>query len=304
VAELALRPATVEDAPAIAAVCNAETQALYGDADVDAAAVAGWFELPDIAMFVVERGGSVVGYADVRSDDDGARFPIDVRTDPGVGGPEVAGALVDAVEAWARERAQPGAQMQAFAPERDEPYHRALHDRGYELVRHSFNMEIDLAAAVEPPAWPGGVTVRTYDPEQDEAAVHACVEESFADHWDFHPTPLETWRGFVASDPRFDPALWWLVEDGGELAAVSLNAWHHSGDPRFGWVGTLGVRRPWRRQGIALALLRHSFRDFAARGATRVGLGVDAENTTGAVRLYERAGMRPVRRHDSYRRML
>ena len=51
------------------------------------------------------------------------------------------------------------------------------------------------------------------------------------------------------------------------------------------------MRRPWRRRGLGLALLLHSFRDFAARGATRVGLGVDAENTTGAVGLYERAGM-------------
>ena len=303
-AELVLRPAAVEDAAAVAAVCNAEAQALYGEADVDAAAVAGWFQLPDIAMFVAERDGRVVGYADVRSEDDGARFPIDVRADPAAGGSDVPGALVDAVEAWSRERARAGAELQAFAAERDERYQSALRERGYALVRHSFTMLIDLPEVVEPPAWPEGLTVRTYDATRDEGEVYACVQESFADHWDFHPWPLETWRGFVASDPRFDPALWWLVEDGGELAAVSLNAWHFSGDPSFGWIGTLGVRRPWRRRGIALALLRHSFRDFAGRGAARVGLGVDAENTTGAVRLYERAGMRPVRRNDSYRRTL
>jgi mycothiol synthase len=303
VAELVLRPAHVDDAPAVAEVCNAETQALYGEADVDAAAVAAWFGLPDIAMFVTERNGRVVGYADVRVEGEGARFPVDIRVHPEAGTAE-AGALVDATEAWARERAKPGGQMRAFVAERALSYRAAVAERGYELIRHSFVMEIELPETIEEPAWPEGMVVRTYDPERDETAVYECVQESFADHWDFHPVTLETWNGFRASDPRFDPALWWLVEDGDELAAVSLNAWHFSGDPRFGWVNTLGVRRPWRRRGLGLALLLHSFCDFAARGATRVGLGVDAENTTGAVRLYERAGMRPVRRHDSYSRTL
>ena len=71
-----------------------------------------------------------------------------------------------------------------------------------------------------------------------------------------------------------------------------------------GWVGILGVRLSWRRRGLATALLQHSFRDFRARGATRVGLGVDAENTTGAVRLYERVGMQVVRRDDTYEKTL
>jgi ribosomal protein S18 acetylase RimI-like enzyme len=134
--------------------------------------------------------------------------------------------------------------------------------------------------------------------------VYECTQESFADHWDFRSISIELWRSFNTVDPRFDPTLWWLVEDDGELAAACLNHWHFSGDPAFGWVGTLGVRRRWRRRGLGLALLRHSFADFARRGAKRVGLGVDGENTTGAVRLYERAGMRPVRRHDTYERSL
>jgi ribosomal protein S18 acetylase RimI-like enzyme len=128
--------------------------------------------------------------------------------------------------------------------------------------------------------------------------------DSFADHWDFRPQSFAQWRGFTVDREDFDPSLWWLVEDRGELAALSLNRWHFSGDPRFGWVEVLGVRPPWRRRGLGAALLRHSFQDFRARGATRVGLGVDAENTTGAVRLYERVGMRVVRRNDIYEKTL
>jgi ribosomal protein S18 acetylase RimI-like enzyme len=59
----------------------------------------------------------------------------------------------------------------------------------------------------------------------------------------------------------------------------------------IGWIRSLGVRRRWRRKGLAMALLHHSFGEFYRRGKRSVGLGVDSENPTGATRLYERAGM-------------
>jgi mycothiol synthase len=297
-----LRPAVREDAEAIAHVCNVISRELYGQGDVDAESVTGWFGLPDIAMFVAVADGVVTGYADVHSEAGGDRFPIDLRVLPGPAGDGLAELLLDAVEEWARPRAAPGARVRAFVAERDVRAAQALDLRGYRLIRHAFTMEIVLPDEPEPVGWPPGLVVRTYDPARDGEAVYACAQEAFADHWDFRPVSLETFRMFTSADTRFDPGLWWLVEDGEELAAVSLNHWHFSGDPTLGWIGTLGVRRPWRRQGLGLALLRHSFADFRARGATRVGLGVDAENTTGAVRLYERAGMHPVRRNDTYDR--
>ncbi|MGH3130630.1 MAG: GNAT family N-acetyltransferase, partial [Gaiellaceae bacterium] len=148
-----------------------------------------------------------------------------------------------------------------------------------------------------------GALVRGFPPERDVEG-RQCNQEAFADHWDHQPIPIERWREFQLDPETFDPTLWWLAEEDGELAGFSLNAWHFSGDRTFGWVGSLGVRRPWRRRGLGLALLRHSFCDFKRRGATRVELGVDAENTTGAVRLYERAGMHAARRNDTYERPL
>jgi ribosomal protein S18 acetylase RimI-like enzyme len=66
----------------------------------------------------------------------------------------------------------------------------------------------------------------------------------------------------------------------------------------------LGVRRGWRRRGIALALLHHTFREFQQRGQKRVGLGVDATSLTGANRVYEASGMRPTRRVTVYETVL
>jgi mycothiol synthase len=254
-------------------------------------------------MFLAERDGRAVGYVDVNRDEQGDRVAIDLRVHPEARGTGVAGALLDTAEGWALEHVGPGSAARAFVPERDPEQQDLLARRGYRLIRHSLNMEIDLSEAPEPPEWPAGVSVRTFERERDEQAVYECVEETFSDHWDHRPTPIEHWRRFMF-DERHDPTLWWLAEQEGHLAGVCLNSWHFSGDPTFGWVGTLGVRGSWRRRGLGLAFLRHSFVDFARRGAMRVGLSVDAENLTGAVRLYERAGMRPVRRHDTYERVL
>ena len=72
----------------------------------------------------------------------------------------------------------------------------------------------------------------------------------------------------------------------------------------MGWVGTLGVTRSYRRNGLGLALLQHSFNEFYKRGRKQVGLGVDAGSLTGAVRLYERAGMHVAVRFDLYEKEL
>ena len=72
-------------------------------------------------------------------------------------------------------------------------------------------------------------------------------------------------------------------------------------DPDEGWVGVLGVRRPWRRRGLARALLYESFREIRERGKPRAKLGVDAANPTGATRLYESAGMRVLNESVLYR---
>ncbi|HEV2582694.1 MAG TPA: GNAT family N-acetyltransferase, partial [Ktedonobacteraceae bacterium] len=71
-----------------------------------------------------------------------------------------------------------------------------------------------------------------------------------------------------------------------------------------GWVNTLAVLRPWRKQGLGMALLLHSFREFYQRGKRKVGLGVDSQNLTGATRLYQRAGMHVAREHITYEKEL
>jgi mycothiol synthase len=290
-----LRAATRADAARVSALCNAATRELHGEGDATESEVLTWFDLPGIETVVAEEGRELVGYMDVREEE--GRVFVDVRVAPAAHGRGVADALLARAEEWAREHV-PRAAMRAFAPERDHEVQAAVRRAGYELVRHSFTMQIDLPDEIAAPSFPDGVTARTYRPA-DERSVFDTFNESFADHWDFQPQAFDLWRTFMFRTGH-DPELWWLAEVDGELAGVSINAWHFSGDPTYGWIGTLGVKPQWRRRGIACALLLQSFRDFRARGAQRVGLGVDAENTTGAVALYEGVGMRAVRRNDNF----
>ncbi|MFN2472058.1 MAG: N-acetyltransferase family protein [Gaiellaceae bacterium] len=296
---VSIREPDAGEAAALAELLNAHSRAIHGEADLSVDEVCHWFTMKNIWMRVVERDGCPVAYLDVADDhEDGTRFHVDARPLDA----EAADAAAKAAVEHARAHAAPEAIVRGYAPERDEACSAAYERAGFRVVRHSFEMRIDDLRDVAAPVWPEGICVRTFRPE-DEEVVWAVTNEAFADHWDHQPPTPEgraQWRHRQLESPRFDPELWFLAEDGGEVAGVGLCDWHHSGDPRFGWVQTLGVRRRWRRRGLALALLRHAFAEFARRGATRVGLGVDAENTTGAVRLYECAGMHVERLSDTW----
>jgi mycothiol synthase len=288
-----LRTPTFDDAPAITAFLGEHGRATVGESEIGEDEIRHWLTIPTLWFQLAERGGRVVGYLDVVTEDD-EHHVADVRALER----EPADALIGAAEARAA-----GGRVHAVAQGDDDLIRSVYEDGGYELIRHSFQMRIELDGEVPGPEWPAGLVVRNFR-DGDERRVHAAQQEAFADHWDFHPQTFEQWRTYTLDRHDFDPELWWLVEDGDELAGVALNSWHFSGDREFGWVHILGVRPRWRRRGLGHALLQQTFRTFRERGASRVGLGVDAESTTGAVRLYERAGMRPVRRNDIYEKRL
>jgi ribosomal protein S18 acetylase RimI-like enzyme len=159
-----------------------------------------------------------------------------------------------------------------------------LASHGYTRVRSFFEMAIQLEA---PPDEPAAAAIEPFS-EADAPAFYAALDESFQDHWEHHPTSFEEWWGRQRSKPNYDPSLWFLIRDGDQIAAVIRSEAGRNGG---GYVGHVGVRRPWRGRGYAKALLLHTFRVFFERGLPRVTLGVDAESPTGATHLYERVGM-------------
>jgi len=180
---------------------------------------------------------------------------------------------------------------------------KLFEDMGYHHIRSTYHMLIEMDAPVPEPEFPEGITLRTYNPETDLEVVHRAKIDSFRDHFGFVDEPFEEglkrFKHFWLNE-GFDPTLLFLAMDGNEIAGINLCRPHSFYDPDMGWVGSLGVRRQWRKRGIGLALLRHSFNEFYRRGKRKVGLGVDAQNLTGALRLYENAGMHIHNAFDLY----
>jgi ribosomal protein S18 acetylase RimI-like enzyme len=168
-----------------------------------------------------------------------------------------------------------------------DPEARVLFEgRGYREVRRHYEMAIELSGEPEAPHVPGPLVIDTFRTD-DARAFHAASGESFEDEWGHSPMEFERWWEMRSNDANFDPSLWFLVRDGDEIAAIARCEAGYGG----GYVGLIGVRKPWRRRGLGRALLLHAFREFRGRGFERASLGVDSENPTGATRLYESVGM-------------
>ncbi len=281
----------------------------YGTSDLTLSDLRAMWEGPTFhietdAWMMVDAEGRLVGYADVQHRQH-VRVYTFVRVLPELAGKGIEEQLLKRVEEWATEQiplAQPAARVTLFTWEsdRNSTAQQAVLQAGYQEVRRSWRMEIEMSEALIAPEWPDHITVRTFAPEQDVRGVHAAIEEAFQDHWGHMEGDFEEWKHWSVERETFDPSLWFLAFDGDEIAGASLCNLQEDA----GWVDTLGVRRPWRRKGLGIALLLHSFGEFYRRGQRKVVLIVDSQNLTGATRLYERAGMQVARTYISYEKEL
>ena len=277
-----VRPITEADLDALLQLLREEEEHVFGrPSRIGASDLREWTSRTNLAVnsWLFEEDGELcaAGWLDT-ADDLGAAIGVVHPRRKGTGlGPQ----LIERSEAAAR--AAGAVRMHQFAFGADAAAAELMAAHGYADVRHFFTMAIEQA---EPPP-PVDLPVEPVN-ESDVEAFHAALDESFQDHWEHHSTPFDEWWGRHASNPNLDLSLWFLIRDGDEVAAVARNEANRNGG---GYIGALGVRRPWRGQGYAKALLLHSFREFYERGQPRVTLGVDAANPTGATHLYERVGM-------------
>lgn len=196
----------------------------------------------------------------------------------------------------ARAVAHGASRLHQFAPGNDSAAAELFEARGYRAVRRFYEMAIELETR------PETMDVPIESLGEDELRpFHAALDEAFQDHWEHHSLGFDSWWARHKDRPGLDLSLWYLIRDGDELAAVSRNEANRNGG---GYVAAIGVRRPWRGKGYAKALLLHTFREFYDRGITRVTLGVDAQNPTGATHLYERVGMHVEQENVLYEREL
>ena len=282
---LSVRRATVEDAPAIDELVTAADEAVQGWSESSESELLDWWRMMDLEhnSWVLHDGGAIAAYGVVLVH--GETLELDGFVHPSRQGRGLGAWLVARTEERARELGLP--QLNAWSLAGDERAHRLFEQVGMRELRRFYRMLIELEAPPPTPEWPDGVRVDTFRLE-DAEAFHAALGEAFSDEWNFVQMEYERWYELRVQAPDFDPTLWFIVRAGDEIAAVVRNDRDRSG---AGFVGALGVLKPWRRRGLGLALLQHTFGEFYRRGQPRIALGVDAENPTGATRLYERAGM-------------
>lgn len=286
---MTLRPPREDEFDVMLELMNAHQLAAFGEADCTAEDLRTWLTTPYVEVErdirVLERDGRLVGYADADpTRDEPPIWWCDVKVDPGID----AGVAVAELVAWLEERALEG-RLRVWTSETDLRIIDAFSALGFEPIRHSYRMEIDLAGDHREPVWPNGVAVRTATVD-DHRPVHAAAAEVWQDTNDPIDETYEEWAHWHVEPESYDPSLWFLAFADDELAGFSICR-QDPVDPKAGYVAMLGVRRPWRRQGLGEALLLRSFQAFREKGFTRGTLGVDASSVTGATRLYERADM-------------
>jgi ribosomal protein S18 acetylase RimI-like enzyme len=285
-----IRAGRPDDVKAVTELIVAEEQALRGQSRWTESQTRDWFHglAGDGELRIVERDARPAGVLGVYT---GTICRSWLALDPSSRDERIGQALVAVARQIAEERKARKLQIGAFAENR--AVIALLEAAGFHSDRHFYTMQIELNDEPPAPRWPEGVTCTTAERTPARAYYDATLD-AFAEDDDFHPLPFEEWRRRQFEAPDFDPSLWFAERGGSEIAGIA-RCWPERWG--CGWVDVLGVRKPWRRRGLGLALLRHAFRVFYERGRSCVGLEVDAANPTGATRLYERAGMQVVA-HD------
>jgi len=181
-----------------------------------------------------------------------------------------------------------------------------LAGEGYSAVRYHFEMvRPDLEGVPDLPL-PEGLEVRPVGPDH-LLLIRDAALEAFRDHWGETESEGE-WFEEWQEAPTFSPELWQVAWDGDQVAGMVLNFVDQAENREYrrqrGYTEGISVGRPWRRRGLARALIARSFRLLRELGMEEAALGVDAENPNGALRLYESLGFRTVKRHTTYRKPL
>ncbi len=320
-AEFTARPGTMDDLTAVVDLLNTYSQHYLGIQGFTTSTQKNEWTTPkfnpetDIRLVFNSQGG-LVGYIEVWTISNPPVHPwVWGRVHPDFVGQGIGTYLLD----WGEKRSMqaiPLCPKDARVSYRlgtvstIEPPKHLYQAFGLKLIRHYFRMLIEMDAPPPEPFWPSGITIRTPKEAATEIeAIYRVDNEAFKDHFGHVEQPFEQGLAefshwFLNDENHNDISLWFLAMDGDEIVGIALCLRKDAEDETCGHVDSLAVRRPWRRKGIGLALLQHAFGEYYRRGFRRVSLGVDAQNLSGALRLYEKAGMHVDRQFDLYEKEL
>ena len=256
-------------------------------------------------LILEDQSGQISAYTRlfwVINDDGSQIFKFSFNVHPNWRSPELYLALLE----WAQGRAAEIARKVPHAGRRLlQPIARnalvetaciaAFEAQGFQAIRFINQMTRDLNLPIELLPLPADLEVRPVPPDQYRALTLAA-DEAFRDHWGHAPFSDEAFQQWVAG-PEFKPELWKVAWDGDQIAGGILNFYDDDSNrqlnTRRGWTDPIFTRRPWRKRGLARALIMQSLQMFKEMGFTEAMLAVDTQNPNGAFALYESCGFKP-----------
>jgi GNAT superfamily N-acetyltransferase len=318
VAGLRLRPYAGEaDLPDIVRITNAESAADGLERRTSLVEVGAQFAYPSPAfdpardVTIAEIDGHIVAVAErevVDTTDGHREYRLDGSVDPAWRRRGIGRTLLVENERHARElAASEGATSPIFGSwswERQPGDTALLEWAGFEPARWFFDMVRPTLDDVPDLDLPDGLVIRPIDLSLARPVWDADIE-AFADHWggfDHSEEHLQRWLG----SPATDLSLLVVAFDGDDIAGGIINSIDEEQNAalglRRGWLNSVFTRRPWRRRGLATALIARSLVLLRERGMTSAALGVDADNPSGALRLYEGLGFALDQRSMAWRK--
>jgi ribosomal protein S18 acetylase RimI-like enzyme len=196
--------------------------------------------------------------------------------------------------------------FQRVVPESLSDLSRLLLNEGYKVVRYHYSMIRRTGLPLPDAPMPAGLQVRSID-EKDYRKVWDANQEAFAENW-WHRAANEMDYEHWKSSPWFNPKLWKVAWEGDQVAGMVLNYINANENREYnrkrGYTEEICVRKPWRKRGLARSLLVQSIHMFREMGYDETALGVDADNESGALRLYRSVGYEITNRSLTYRKPL
>ena len=311
-----VRSATPDDLPAVVDLMNECTQADIGLRNFSLDWVKRqWdddqFHLDTDTWLVADAANQVVGYADFFEETPPEPYEVTSWVRPSLIDTGLGDYLLHCLDARAQQamaNAPQGVEIvmdHGWVYEQSTALRQRIEKFGYRHIRTWLRLLIEMTQPPSEPRVPDGIAIRPFRQGEDDRALYEAWEEAMADEWGHAVLTYGKWRYyFIDHAGEEDLPYWFLAVDGTQIAGLILGSWRRPGTEDEGHIRYLGVRPAWRRRGIGLALLLHSFADFYRRGHPKVGLGVDGTSPTGAERLYLKAGMSIILRSLVYEKVL
>ena len=298
------RPATDADVDEVLEITNSNLLALNPRekriGEIEAREfIRGFFDPAITRLTRLENSEVWQSFVTLNPDSSRKRFYLDIYTRPGA--PTLESSLELAIETARKNNSD--YQLWIGAQSNDFAYQKLLEVRGFGLLRRYWTLEMTLSeSSILQPESTGSIRLANLDDQQDLRLFYQVHQDSFSRHFGFMPRDFEKWSELVLRDrDESNMIVWFLTVDGTVVGFIDCNDELIHEDA--GYISGLGVRLDQHGKGFGEALLRHAIKTYSRLGRQRLCLSVDAGNESGALRLYEKVGMKPISEWHHYQNL-